>query len=293
MNFVDYHKSADADLAVRAATFLTDVATAEAAGRLGQPNSPLCLLADGDSWFDYPLNGLIPGLSTTDIIAQLPDCCHNKPLIHNLAQHGDGTTAALGLARIQSMIAAIKAAPKAGQFDAILFSAGGNDVVGDPFYIWLQEAARVGGDPTQALDPVRFGAVLHLVEAAYLDLLAFRDEYLPGAPIFTHAYDFAFPDGRGVCTVGPWLKPSLDFCGWTDPAVAKQIVRDALTQLANILKKLAAVPANKLVVVPTQGTLTQHSEWDNELHPKPPGFKLMAAKFQAALAAYPGFAGRI
>jgi hypothetical protein len=36
------------------------------------PSVPLVMLAHGDSWFDYPLDGNSIGLSHTDIIAQLP-----------------------------------------------------------------------------------------------------------------------------------------------------------------------------------------------------------------------------
>jgi hypothetical protein len=291
MNYTDYRQSITNDLAARVANYQRTIGTASAAGILGKLTSPLNLLADGDSWFDYPLDGIIPGINT-DIIAQLPGQCAIQPHILNLAVHGDTTMNELGLARTQKIINGIKAAPPGGKFDAILFSGGGNDIAGDQFCIWLSDAAGVGSNPAFALNPARFNGILSVIEASYLDLIQLRDDNLPGAPIFAHGYDFAIPSGVGVCGVGPWLKPSLDFCGWTIPAAALQIVHDAIAQFGNLVARLASNPANNLIFVPTQGTLNS-TQWANELHPNKAGFGLMAAKFKTALAAYPAFAGRI
>ncbi len=279
-----------AEIALRTMHHQTAIAAADARGVFSQPNAPLNLLADGDSWFDYPLGGLIPLVSRTDIIEQLPSLCNPQPYILKLAHYGDATTTELGLTRVQKITHAVKDAAN-GRFDAILFSGGGNDVVGDPFCIWLDDASSVGNDPAKALDPTRFAAILEVVRASYLDLIGLRNDLLgPSVPIFVHAYDFAIPFGKGALCVGPWLKPSLDYCGWTDFTQATQVVHDALAQFGNLMASLEADTKNNVVYVKTQGTLTGGiPDWDNELHPKPPGFKLMAGKFQAALAQkFPG-----
>ena len=281
----------EADLAQRIADHQQSIASALANGVLYQPNSPLVLLADGDSWFDYPLNAFPPLIATTDIIAQLPALCNPKPFILNLSHYGDATTTELGLTRVQKVMNALTN-PSNGPVDAILFSGGGNDIVGDPFCIWLNDANSVDGDATQALNMPRFTAALDLVIASYDDLIGVRDDNRSGAPILVHAYDFAIPSGIGApCGIGPWLKPSLDYCGWTDPTKAAEIVRNALTLLGRKLSNLASVPANNMIYVQTQGTLTGLAAWDNELHPKPPGFVQIATLFKNALATQ--FPGRI
>ena len=287
MNYVEYRQQIAADLAARTAAYQQSVAAPAVDAAMAGPR-PLHLLADGDSWFDYPLGGAVPLVTCTDVIAQLPGLCAPAPKILNLAHHGDATTTEVGLARTQKLINAIQD-PANGGFDAILFSGGGDDVAGDPFNIWLNDAASVGGNPAFGLNQTRFNGVLSVIEASYLDLIELRDENLPGAPIFCHAYDIALPTGVGVCTEGPWLKPALDYCGWAgNPAGEAQIVKQALTQLAALLQRLAADPANNLIFVPTQGTLAP-DQWANELHPTPEGFRLIAARFQAALAArFPG-----
>jgi hypothetical protein len=280
-----------ADLAQRVADHQQAIASALANGVLYQPNSPLVLLSDGDSWFDYPLNGFPPLIATTDIIAQLPALCNPKPFILNLSHYGDATTTELGLTRVQKVINALTN-PCNGPFDAILFSGGGNDIVGDPFCIWLNDASSVGDDPAQALNMPRFNAVLDLAKASYEDLIGVRNDNRRNAPIFVHAYDFAIPSGIGAsCGIGPWLKPSLDYCGWADPAQAAQIVKNALTLFGQMLANLANVPANNMIYIQTQGTLNELASWDNELHPKPPGFVQFATLFKNALAAK--FPGRI
>ena len=275
------------DLAARTAQHQTAIASALSSGVLGKPGSPLNLLADGDSWFDYPLGGAIPLVDHTDVIAQLPSVCAKQPYILKLAHYGDATTTELGCTRVKRIQDAVTN-PANGAFDAILFSGGGNDIVGDPFCIWLNDNFSVGNDPTKALNQPRFDAALGVIEASYLDLVDLRNNSLPNAPIFVHSYDFAIPTGIGAGCAGPWLQPSLDYCGWIDPAPAAQIVREALTQFAALMAKLAANPANNIIHVQTQGTLAA-ADWANELHPTPAGFKQIAGKFQAALGTkFPG-----
>lgn len=47
--------------------------------------SPLNIFADGDSWFDYPL----PFLKPADIITEIGNSGAPRPVILNMAHHGD------------------------------------------------------------------------------------------------------------------------------------------------------------------------------------------------------------
>jgi hypothetical protein len=57
------------------------------------PSVPLVMLAHGDSWFDYPLDGNGISLPHTDIIAQLEFLGNINPCVLNISQWGDATTA--------------------------------------------------------------------------------------------------------------------------------------------------------------------------------------------------------
>lgn len=261
--------------------------TATRGARIEGGARPLNLLADGDSWFDYPLDGDVP-LIRTDILSQLGGMGDPEPIILSLAHYGDAMTREIGLARRKRITKILTSSDIAG-FDAILVSGGGDDVVGDPMAIWLNHAAAVGNNPKEAIDTGRFDAILAVIRVSYESLAELRDRHAPGVPIFVHDYDFAIPSDVGVCTLGPWLKPALDYFGWTDETVATGIVRDMLTRFSRTLGKFAA-GTHDVILVHTQGTL-QPSQWANELHPTPAGFRLLATKFQAALATR--FPGRI
>ena len=133
--------------------------------------------------------------------------------------------------------------------------------------------------------------MLGVVRSAYEDLITVRDKVLPQHPIFIHAYDFAVPDGRGACSIGPWLKPSLEYRHWMNLPANTGIVREFLLHFDNLLQQIESTHPN-VTYIRTQGTLMPvPGDWDNELHPTPSGFDKIAAKFQIALQAR--FPGRI
>ena len=247
-------------------------------------NRPLSLLAQGDSWFDYPL----PPGEQTDVLAHLRQMPSMAPEILSLAHHGEAAENMMGVRKLREFVQQL-GDPENGGFDAILFSGGGNDVAGDQFRLWLRDASAEAV-PGEALDPQRLDAIFSVVRAGYEDLLAARNRIDYFIPVFAHSYDFAIPSGRGACGAGPWLKPGLDDRGWADGAVARSIVRDILIRFAEMLDGFAAVAANNFVHVHTQGTLSE-GQWANELHPDPAGFAAISAKFVEALR--DRFPGRI
>lgn len=252
-----------------------------------QPGKRLNLLATGDSWFDYPLGGDFPGVHT-DVLAALQEVGSPSPRILSFAHYGDTTEQSLALSGRERLVKALQDG-RNGKFDAILYSGGGDDIVGGAMPIWLNDASAVAGEPARALSAEGFAAALAVVRAGYESLARLRDRHAPGLPIFVHAYDFAIPSGVGVYCIGPWLKPSLDYCGWSDLKVGTAIVRQMLTEFGAMLEEFARATPH-VVFVPTQGTLAA-DQWANELHATPAGFRLIAAKFRAALATR--FPGRI
>lgn len=255
---------------------------------LGASSPPLNLLADGDSWFDYPLIGDDLPLGNSDIIEQLRGLLPQGTLILNLAHHGDATTQMMGVTKRQTLVEQLRA-PENGQFNAILFSGGGNDMVGDQFRLWLNDAKLVGGDVAKSIDQQALSDIIGVVMTAYYDLLAARDSKDHSIPIFVHSYDFAWPTNKGVCGFGPWLYPSLNSRGWmqdlgnADMGKGHEIVRLILTEFDKQMRGLSADPHNNVIYVSTQGTLTQPSDWANELHPSPDGFKKIATNFVGPL----------
>ncbi len=250
---------------------------------------PLVMLSQGDSWFDYPLSGNSVSLTSTDIIAQLTSMGAINPVILNTAHFGDATTVEMSLPKQERMIAALQEPSNwvNGKPDAILFSGGGDDIAGDQFCIYLNYA----GPGSTGINAARFQGVLDSVQASYEDLFVFRDKYAPGVPIFAHCYDNPIPNGTHPVCAGPWLKPSLDYCGW-NVTQGTTILAQAISDFKAMLVALAKVPANNFTLVDTQTVLVP-TDWANELHPYPAGFQKLAAQYVDALRAHPSFQGRI
>ena len=155
--------------------------------RRGTPHR-LNILAEGDLWFDYPFSW--------DVIDWIKARAAVRPEILNLAHFGDMSTDMLGVTQ-RRRIADHLANPADGRFDAMLFSAGGNDLVGDLFCLWLKDAYP-GLAPKYGIDRPRLAHIMGVVEAAYVDLIRIRKSIDEECVLFVHAYDFPFPDGRGV-----------------------------------------------------------------------------------------------
>jgi hypothetical protein len=262
------------------------------------PKLPLDFLAIGDSWFEYPLTGNGLPIVNTAIAAdsQLGAMGNPPPRILNQALHGQATTAMLSYEN-QEQIRTVLTDPTqwvSGYPDAILVSAGGDNIAGDQFAIYVD----YGG--TGGLDQTRYDALLDDVRASYFDLFAFRDIFAPGVPVIGHCYDYGLPNGIHPICAGPWLQPSLDFAGY-DYSQGLTIIRNAIDGFHAMLQDIAAnhtLPpgktTNNFILVDTRNTLTPDTSqtgWANELHPYPTGFNNLAKKFLAALQVK--FPGRI
>ena len=157
---------------------------------------PLQVLAEGDSWFDYPVplfgGGIVPRLER---LLGVP--------ILNMAKAGDEVRFMLGVEERKLLSARLTAGcPAGGAWDVLLFSGGGNDIVSNPMALWIKDYDPAL-TPAQHIHATRFKAALALVQAGYEDLIEIRNRLSPSTHLVIHGYDFALPDGRGICHLGP------------------------------------------------------------------------------------------
>lgn len=259
------------------------------------------LLAQGDSWFDYA-----PG---TDLI----DCLHSNHghTITNIAvagstlndeAYGPVPLEMFGLGppqsndpdRITELVNQIyNVRPQ-----ALLLSAGGNDIAGDEFFSFVNNA-RSGLPAVNA--EVLDGVVNGTFKTAYRYLI---DTALAAAakigikmPIFTHSYDYPWPDGRPVIAflwwkVGPWFDKTFNAKNYPNVSAATlktrhDIVVKFIDSVSSMLAGLASDPnyTGNVFHVDLRGTLQSESDWANELHPRNPGFSKLADKIDTALQA--------
>jgi hypothetical protein len=252
-------------------------AKAKASELATQPEmfAPLQIFAEGDSWFDYPVPFFGGG-----IIPRLEDRL-GVPIL-NLAKAGDEVRYMLGVEERTLLMSQLRdGCPAGGPWDVLLFSGGGNDIVDNPMALWIRDW-NPAVPPAKQIHQARFDTALALVRAGYEDLIALRDKLSPTTHLVFQGYDFAIPDGRGICGHGPWLKPTFDLRNFPTRTAAQEVVKAMLMQFAALLTSFATL--SKVTFITTQGTLAaQTSSWHNELHPARAGFEKFADLFYREL----------
>lgn len=234
------------------------------------------ILSEGDSWFALPLP------SRPNIVDVLIKKFSGHAAWYRLEASGDESRVMLAGAQWEKVCKTL-ARPRA-RFDVILFSGGGNDIVGRCLLPLLRQREN-WMTWRDCINERRLQNRLNQIEGAYHELLALRDDYQPNAWVFAHDYDRAIPGDKpirlGPFKVGPWMKPHLESKGITNRQDQRQIVWFMLDRFSQLLQKLEqSYP--RFHHVRTQGTLTEN-EWGDEIHPTKTGFEKIAVRIQAAL----------
>jgi hypothetical protein len=241
------------------------------AKEIDEGRKPLSILAEGDSWFNYSLAG-------SDIIDFLEKNLNIR--INNLASPGDEVKEMLTGEQKERLERELKRGPHTSnrrKYDVLLFSGGGNDLVGvDRFYKWLHDY-KSGMTAKQVINKNTLSAAFGLLSVGYSELIKIRNVHSPATKIVFHGYDFAIPNGKGVCFQGPWLLPGLKQRK-VPKKLHRDVVKEFLKSFNHFLLELKKNNKN-IVVVPTQGVLADN-EWANEIHPTNKGFDKISRLFE-------------
>src|SRR5688500_1857420 len=187
-------------------------------------NAPLLgyLIAEGDSWFDYP------GLDVIDALRGPHFDKGGFYKVFSAANAGDTVEEMAYDVRQREGFAqqfrVVLDQGKQDQVKAILLSGGGNDIAGKEFHILLNHFEQSEANKLPALDVP--------VADAFIDRLGRTLESLIGVaignadrilgrtdiPIIIHGYGEPVPDGRGFLIgkffPGPWLEPGFSAKGY-------------------------------------------------------------------------------
>jgi hypothetical protein len=254
----------------------------------GPPASAGVLIAEGDSWFDYP---------GADVLALLED--EHAFRVESVAHAGDRVEGMAyqdgqldDFSRLIERIIRDGDAPR-----AILLSGGGNDFAGAQFEVLLDHASSPApGFNARVID----GLVNQRVYFSYVTVIQAvthlcQQKLGRTVPIIVHGYDYPVPDGRGFGwswipgLPGPWLEPGFMMKGYHTLEKRKSLIAELIDTFNTMVESLTRVPGfGHLRYVDLRNTLPRSPGsykrwWANELHPTPTGFSAIAQKFADAI----------
>jgi lysophospholipase L1-like esterase len=233
----------------------------------------LPLIAEGDSWFKLPDAGPItPHALITFLQAKYSTV--------NIAHWGD---------TLDDMIMKGQFWPflQSGDSDVLLFSGGGNDILGGGM-LWhfLDEFDVDHAKPSDAPFYLNrnFFDNLDLVMSNYDGLIKQIKARTPNVIMLGHGYDYTIPRPDGPWLGGPMTRQGFNPIDKSD--LCEALVAAMIDAFNNRLGALEMAHPDNFKYVDLRGTIKRNEWWD-ELHPLEAGAKKTAAKFVAALAALP------
>lgn len=237
-----------------------------------EPTHRPVIVAEGDSWFDYPPGVDILNWMHVDHGYSVQQFSHYGDTLENMI-YGEHAAAAKPTDFLIRTIEHHR--PR-----AFLFSGGGNDVAGPELRPFLNHAQS--GLPAIRLDYAE-RVFNENVRRAYEHLLdAFHGASIT-TPVLAHGYGYPIPDGRSVDLLifrvaGPWLKPAFDEKQW-GPREAKETMRTLIDMFNDMLAGLASDYPDRFYHVDVRD-LVRDADWVNELHVADSCYRRIARRFQ-------------
>jgi lysophospholipase L1-like esterase len=221
----------------------------------------LRLVSEGDSWFQYPflLDDVIDNLS-------------RDYAVYCIAAAGDVLQ---NMASPQNVDGEILPAIREINADGLLFSGGGNDIVGEILLKCLAEH-------NNAAEPLRyltqeFDAQLAVIRKLYQSAFDAIFRRNPGLKIFTHGYDLPTPKPKGK-----WLGSYFEKRNIADTGLQRAIVKAMLGKVTDMHRHLAQLYDGRVFFVDCAGIVGDNA-WYDELHPTNAGYTKVADRFRIAI----------
>lgn len=283
---VDFGKGVASVLANYKDARLKSISRAEGNLQNVAAGGPL-LFGQGDSWFDFP--NVIEFNAESDVLDSLLH--HYGYVVERMSRAG----ATVEQMRQEDQLAELRRNLLLCRPRAFLFSGGGNDIVGfdrnqnSDFGEILNPKGS-----TSVLNYLRYDFSLAPVISGITQILSVATSL--GVHSFLHGYDYAIPSGKTPLQTpwgkpfigpGPWLRPVIVSHGYEPDTDGREIIKLFIDYFNQALVKLANELGELVHYVKIPGTITQDSDWHDELHLWPPGWRLVAGKFDTAIKELP------
>jgi lysophospholipase L1-like esterase len=246
------------------------------------------LIAEGDSWFDYPGG---------DVLSILEERFGYR--VESVAHHGDTVESmAYDDTQLKKLLRVFEHVRQDGRTPrAVLLSGGGNDIAGDEFAVLLNHQAS-------GLPPLNTRIVEGMIEerlrfalGSLIGTVTKLSERFFGRklPVLLHGYAYPVPDGRGFLggfwfLPGPWLRPGFEAKAYKNDKFCADVLVDLIDRFNSLQRSIAGTPGFEHVTYVNLRTLLSNQlpsgykrDWANELHPTQPAFAVVANAFDGAI----------
>ncbi|AXG72066.1 hypothetical protein KORDIASMS9_04328 [Kordia sp. SMS9] len=237
----------------------------------------LTIVAEGDSWFAYPLRKdiidyLIKKGYAIDKYAKAGDTLENMVYGTEIKRRRSSVQNEGAISLQKTLNSIRKHKPK-----IVLFSAGGNDIVGSEILGYLNhEVSR----PASLINTEIFQARLQEMKTAVEFFIKSVRTTNVDCNILMDGYDYAKVNGKGYNFIfrnikGPWLLPSFGMKNITRKEDHEAIIKYLVDEFNEMLIGLDAQYEN-FHHIDLRGEFPEDSQWDNEIHLKNSGYRKIA-----------------
>ena len=244
--------------------------------RIAAGDTSLRFVAEGDSWFHYPI-----------VLRDTLDWLSDDYAIFDLAAAGDTLeNMKRGMLNIIDVI-------QREDSQGFLLSGGGNDLLdGNRLTLLLRPYTpdHSGGPlyqtPQDYIIMHRLDAYLSEIIADYRYFFDVLTGKFADLKIFCHGYDWMLPRFGGI-----YLWPVMEEREIQEPLRAP-IIKIMVDQFNSRLQQLAgdASYGGRVKYVNCRGAVGNKANWFDEIHPRTPGFGRVADRFKSAISAAFGVA---
>ena len=235
----------------------------------------LRIVAEGDSWFQYPI-----------LVEDTLDHLYKLYAIRSFSEAGDTLENYMKKREYLDAIEEEKA-------EFFLVSGGGNDILGKKFEGFLRDAPDPGDTTFQKYFKPDFAQKLNQLKGFYEEMFTELLDRYPNLHIIVHSYDYAIP--LDITLAKNKKKPS-----WLGQYLVKMKIKPQVEReqclhflmdkfndmledvVKNANKKLRGVeddPARDRVSYIDVRNVVNRTSWFDEIHPTNEGFQLVANKF--------------
>jgi len=230
------------------------------------------VLSEGDSWFGYPF-----GKDLNDHIAEL-----GSFNIRHFEKAGDELVDDMMHNR---QIKLLTKALTEDQFQLLLYSGGGNDVVADNLKHYISDKENGIGPLNRVIQNTTFARIEEL-KSKFIDLIELVEKHQDNCPIIVNGYSPITPSDKGFeilgfKVLGPWVKPTLDEKGV--PAKYQAELINFIMDLFNQMLLTLSQQYPSFHYIDLRKQKLNKRDWANEIHPTSSGFKKLSKHYEGKL----------